>query len=197
MSGEDNLFAADDAATPLTPEERRDLIPTYVALRRELNEVEALNVAAGERWALSRKRDVLEEVFLQRLHLRMFGDVWRWAGKYRSSERNIGVAPYMIPVAMRQAVDDAKYWVEQKSWPSDELAVRFAHKLVSVHPFPNGNGRWSRLAGDLLATQLGEKRFTWGSASIVSISDTRRTYVEALKNADGGDIAPLLAFARS
>ncbi|MGD9964926.1 MAG: mobile mystery protein B [Hyphomonadaceae bacterium] len=197
MSGDDDLFAADDAATPLTPEERRDLIPPYVALRRELNEVEALNVAAGERWALSRKRDVLDEVFLQRLHLRMFGEVWRWAGKFRSSERNIGVAPHVVPVAMRQTVDDAKYWVEQKSWPPDELAVRFSHKLVSVHPFPNGNGRWSRLAGDLLVIQLGEKRFTWGSASIVSISDTRRAYVNALKTADGGDILPLLAFARS
>ncbi len=197
MSGDDDLFAEDDAATPLTPEERRDLIPTYVALRRELNEVEALNVADGERWALSRKRNVLDEVFLQRMHLRMFGDVWRWAGKYRSSERNIGVASYMVPVAMRQTIDDAKYWVEQKSWPSEELAVRFAHKLVSVHPFPNGNGRWSRLAGDLLAIQLSQQRFTWGSASIVSISDTRRTYVQALKKADDGDIAPLLIFARS
>jgi Fic-DOC domain mobile mystery protein B len=197
MSGDDDLFAADDAATPLTPEERRDLIPTYVALRRELNEVEALNVAAGERWALSRKRDVLDEVFLQRLHLRMFGDVWRWAGKYRSSERNIGVAPYTIPVAMRQAIDDAKYWVQQKSWLPDELAVRFSHKLVSVHPFPNGNGRWSRLSGDLLAMQLGAPRFTWGSASIVSISDTRGAYVDALKKADGGELAPLLAFAHS
>lgn len=197
MSGDDDLFAADDAATPLTPEERRDLIPTYVALRRELNEVEALNVADGERWALSRKRNVLDEVFLQRLHLRMFGDVWRWAGKYRSSERNIGVAPHMVPVAMRQTIDDAKYWVEQKSWPPDELAVRFSHKLVSVHPFPNGNGRWSRLAGDLLAMQLGEQRFTWGSNSIVSMSDTRRSYVQALKKADDEDIAPLLVFARS
>ncbi len=197
MSGDDDLFTADDAATPLTPEERRDLIPTYVALRSELNEVEALNVAAGERWALSRKRDVLDEVILQRLHLRMFGDVWRWAGKYRSSERNIGVASHIVPVAMRQTIDDAKYWVEHKSWPSDELAVRFSHKLVSVHPFPNGNGRWSRLAGDLLAMQLGKPRLTWGSGSIASISDTRAAYVDALKEADDGDIAPLLAFARS
>lgn len=197
MSGDDDLFAADDAATPLTPEERRDLIPTYVALRSELNEVEALNVAAGERWAFSRKRDVLDEVFLQRLHLRMFGDVWRWAGKYRQSERNIGVASYAVPVAMRQTIDDAKYWVDQKSWSPDELAVRFSHKLVSVHPFPNGNGRWSRLAGDLLAIQMGQQRFTWGSAGIISISDTRRAYVDALRKADGGDIAPLLAFARS
>ncbi|HVK80242.1 MAG TPA: mobile mystery protein B [Verrucomicrobiae bacterium] len=197
MSSDDDLFAADDAATPLTPQERHDLIPTYVALRSELNEVEALNVAAGERWALSRKRDVLDEVIVQRLHLRMFGDVWRWAGKYRSSERNIGVAPHIVPVAMRQTIEDAKYWVEHKSWPSDELAVRFSHKLVSVHPFPNGNGRWSRLAGDLLAMQLGEQRFTWGSGSIASISDTRRAYVDALKKADGGNIGPLLAFARS
>ena len=197
MSGDDDLFAADDAATPLTPEERRDLIPTYVALRRELNEVEALNVAAGERWALSRKRDVLDEVLLKRLHLRMFGDVWRWAGKYRTSARNLGVDHWTIEVALRQALDDVRYWVEHKSYPPDEIAVRFHHKLVATHPFPNGNGRWSRLAADLLALQLAQERFTWGRDSIVAASQTRQAYVRALKAADAGDMILLLAFARS
>jgi Fic-DOC domain mobile mystery protein B len=193
----DDPFQADDAATPLTPEERLDLKLTYVALRRELNEAEALNVLAGERWALSRKRDALDEVFLRRLHLRMFGDVWRWAGKYRTSARNLGVDHWAIEVSLRQALDDARFWVEQKSYSPDEIAVRFHHKLVAIHPFPNGNGRWSRLAADLLALQLGQERFTWGRGSIVAASETRQAYVRALKAADASEMALLLAFART
>ncbi len=193
----DDPFQADDAATPLTPEERLDLKLSYVTLRRELNEAEALNVLAGERWAFSRKRDARDEVFLRRLHQRLFGDVWRWAGKYRTSARNLGVDHWAIEVAMRQALDDVRYWVERKTYPPDEIAARFHHKLVAIHPFPNGNGRWSRLAADLLAIQLGRERFTWGRDSINAASETRQTYVHALKAADAGDMTLLLAFART
>lgn len=193
----DDPFAGDEAATPLAPEERFDLKPSYVTLRSELNEVEALNVLAGERWALSRKRDALDETFLKRLHLRMFGDVWRWAGKYRTSARNLGVDHWTIEAAMRQALDDVRYWIDRTTFPPDEIAVRFHHKLVAIHPFPNGNGRWSRLAADLLVIQLERERFTWGGASIAAASETRQAYVRALKSADGGDIGALLEFARS
>ena len=193
----DDPFQADDADTPLTPEERLDLKLSYVALRRELNEAEALNVLGGERWALSRKRDALDEVFLRRLHLRMFGDVWRWAGKYRTGARNLGVDHWTIEIALRQALDDARYWVEHQTYSADEIAVRFHHKLVAIHPFPNGNGRWSRLAADLLALQLGQERFTWGRGSIVDVSETRQAYVRALKAADAGDTTLLMAFART
>ena len=192
----DDPFQADDAATPLTPEERLDLKPSYVTLRRELNEVEALNVLAGERWALARKCEALDETFLRRLHLRMFGDVWRWAGKYRTSARNLGVDHWTIETALRQELGNVRYWVEHQSFPADEIAVRFHHKLVAIHPFPNGNGRWSRFAADLLAIQLGQERFTWGRGSIVAASQTRMAYVAALKAADAGDMAPLLVFAR-
>ncbi|MES1199944.1 MAG: mobile mystery protein B [Pseudomonadota bacterium] len=193
----DDPFQTDDAATPLTLDERRDLKLSYVTLRSELNEVEALNVLAGERWALSRKRDALDEVFLRRLHLRMFGDVWRWVGKYRTSPRNLGVDHWMIEVAMRQGLDDVRYWVDHATFPPDEIGVRFHHKLVVIHPFPNGNGRWSRLAADLLAMQLGRERFTWGRGTITAASETRQAYVRALKAADAGDTALLLGFARS
>jgi Fic-DOC domain mobile mystery protein B len=190
-------FAADGASTPLTPEDRRDLIPSYVTLRHELNEVEALNVRDGERWAFARKRDALDEDFLKRLHKRMFGQVWRWAGRYRDSPRSIGVEPWRIEVDMRQALDDGRFWVANKSWPADELAARMHHRLVLIHPFPNGNGRWSRLAADLLAVQLGRPRFTWGSTSLVAQSQTRQDYVAALREADTGDLSKLLAFVRS
>ena len=195
----DPLFDEDDEAnTPLTAEEREQLIPSYITLRSELNEAEQINIAAANRW-LGRaiKVDVLDDAVLRNLHQRMFGQVWKWAGQYRLSARNIGIDAYRIPTEMRALVDDVRFWVENSTYPADEIALRFSHRLVSIHPFPNGNGRLSRLVGDLLAMQLGQQRFTWGRANLVNAGDTRRAYVAALRAADNGDIEPLLAFARS
>ena len=131
------------------------------------------------------------------LHRRMFGDVWRWAGKFRTSEHNLGIPFYEIPVALRQLLDDVKTWIEYKSYPPDEIAARLHHRLVQIHPFPNGNGRHSRLMADLLVMSLGGERFSWGSANLQAIGDLRGRYIAALKAADNHDIGPLLAFARS
>jgi Fic-DOC domain mobile mystery protein B len=191
-----DLLAADDHATPLTVAERDDLIPTYVTTRSELNELEQKNIATADQWAFSRRHYIFRERFLKSLHKRMFDKVWRWAGKFRTTERNFGVKPFEIETALRQAIDDARYWVEQKSYPPDEIAVRFHHRLVSVHPFANGNGRWSRLAVDALITQLGGKRFTWGSANLQAAGSARATYMDALHAADDHDLAPLIKFAR-
>ncbi|MDV6347099.1 mobile mystery protein B [Nitrosomonas sp. Is35] len=195
----DPLFIEDDDAnTPLTDEEREQLIPAYITLRHELNEAEQINIGEALRWATARKkRDVLEQNFLRQLHKRMFGDVWRWAGQYRTSARNIGVDAYRITMDMHQAIDDACYWIEHKTYPPDEIAVRFSHRLVAIHPFPNGNGRISRLIGDLLAQQLEQEPFTWGRANLVDAGETRARYIEALRAADNHDIKPLLLFARS
>lgn len=192
-----DLLAADDHATPLTPAERNDLIPTYITTRGELNELEQKNIATADRWAFSRKHFLFRERFLKGLHRRMFNSVWRWAGKFRTTERNLGVKPFEIETALRQVIDDARYWVENKSYPPDEIAVRFHHRLVSVHPFPNGNGRWSRLAADVLVTQLGGARFTWGSANLQAAGEARKRYIDALHAADNHDLGPLILFARS
>lgn len=194
----DPLFGHDDAAnTPLEVEERDALIPSYITLRRELNEAEQINIAGALRWLATRRRNVLDERFLRTLHQRMFGDVWRWAGRYRQSPRNIGVEAWRVPMDVVQAIDDARYWIAQGTFASDEIAVRFSHRLVAIHPFPNGNGRFSRLVGDLLAEQLGRPRFTWGSANLLDPNTTRQAYIAALRAADQHDIAPLLALARS
>lgn len=191
------LFDADDDATPLTPAERNELIPTHVTLRSELNELEQQNIAKADSWAFGRKRTALDEAYLLGLHRRMFDGVWRWAGKYRTTERNLGVAPHRIQPEIRQIIDDVHYWIEHKSYGADELAVRFHHRLVFVHPFPNGNGRWSRLAADLLIIRQGGARFTWGGANLQPVGDLRRTYIDALHAADNHDIGPLTVFARS
>ena len=187
----------DDAATPLTPEEMRDLIPAHIAYRRELNEAEQENIVRAQEWALSRRRDPLSEKFVKDLHRRMLGDVWRWAGKFRASARNMGIDYWQIPVALRQLLDDAQAWIEYNAYPPDEIAVRFHHRLVQIHPFPNGNGRHSRLMADLLAIQLGRERFSWGRGSLRTAGAARARYVEALRAADDHEIGLLLAFARA
>lgn len=133
----------------------RELIPAYIAYRRELNEAEQENIARGQEWALGRRRDVLTEKFIMDLHRSMLGDVWRWAGKFRKSERNMGIAFFEIPMALRQMLQDVKAWIECNTYPPDEIAVRFHHRLVQIHPFPNGNGRHSRLMADLLGDEAG------------------------------------------
>jgi Fic-DOC domain mobile mystery protein B len=192
-----DLFEEPDDATPLTEEERRGLIPAHITYRRELNEAEQENIARAQDWALNRPRDPVSEKFLKDLHGRMLGDVWRWAGGFRASERNLGIPFYEIPVALRQLLDDTKAWIEYKAYAPDEIAVRFHHRLVQIHAFPNGNGRHARLMADLLVMRLGGERFSWGSANLQDAGAARKRYITALQAADKHDIGPLLAFARS
>lgn len=188
----------DDAATPLTDNEKRDLIPAHIAYRHELNAAEQENIIRGQEWALRRRRrDLLSEKLIKDLHRHMLGDVWRWGGEYRTSERNIGVNHWEIPMALRVLLDDVKLWIEKNVYPVDEIAVRFHHRLVAIHAFPNGNGRHARLMADLLVTELGGTRFSWDSGSLAATGDLRRRYIAALDAADGQDIGSLLAFARS
>ena len=192
------LFDEPANATPLEPDEREGLLQTWITYRRELNEAEQSNVAAGTVWAWRvRRRDLLTEQFLRQLHRRLFGDVWAWAGEFRRTERNIGIEPARIPVDLRMAFDDARYWIEHETFPPDEIAVRLHYRLVAIHPFPNGNGRTTRLIGDLVAARLGREAFTWGRRNLTEISETRTRYIAALLAADKHDIEPLLQFARS
>lgn len=194
----DPLFDGDDDGnTPLEAEEREQLIPSWITLRTELNEAELTNIADARRWLSSRRREVLDPAFLNQLHKRMYGDVWKWAGTYRTTARNIGVDAWRIAPELYQAVDDARYWSENQTFPADEIAIRFSHRVVAIHPYPNGNGRFSRMIGDLLAVELGQPPFTWGRVNLVDASETRKAYIAALKAADAGDYGPLIAFARS
>ena len=194
------LFTSEDGSTPLSPEEQDDLIPD-LSTKEELNEWERQNILEAAAWALDprnlKRQDPFSEPYVRHLHLRMFDQTWKWAGRYRITEKNIGIPPYQIREALPALLGDARYWVEHRTFEPDELAVRFHHKLVRIHPFANGNGRHARLMADVVLRRLARPLFTWGSADIVRAGDFRRTYIEALRAADKNDIRPLLAFVRS
>ncbi len=192
-----DLHEQGDDATPISPEERDGLIPSHVTLRSELNELEQQNIVDAVAAVFSRRRDPLTEVFAVNLHKRMFGQVWKWAGTYRKTNKNLGVNHWEVQPELLRVFDNVRYWIENKAYPPDEIAVRFHRDIVWVHPFPNGNGRWSRLMADMLAIRLGRPRFTWGDSALRAPDETRQAYIAALKAADNHDYGPLLAFARS
>ncbi len=182
-------------ATPVDPDEARALIPAHITTQPELNEWEHANIVDGERWAFGRRRkELLTESYLKRLHGKMFGDTWRWAGEWRTTEKNIGIAPERIPEAVRQLLLDVEAQVEAHSYPIREIAARLHHRLVHIHPFPNGNGRVARTYADLLLHAHGEERFRWGDGSLVAAGEPRDEYLAALRAADGRDYEPLFRF---
>ncbi len=184
-------------ATPLDADELANLIPRHITTQSELNEWEQLNILQGEAWARKQRKDTLDVDFVRQLHREMFGETWRWAGEFRKSDKNIGVDWLKIGVELRQLLDDVRYQIDHATYAPDETAVRFHHRLVVIHPFPNGNGRHARLMADLLVERLSQPRFTWGSRSLVDTTDTRQRYIAALQAADARNYAPLIAFARS
>lgn len=191
-------FTYPEGATPIDAHEAEQLIPPHITLQRELNEWEEANILEAVTWAQSsRTREILSPHFLKDLHERMFRHTWKWAGIYRTSDKNIGVPWYRIQEDVYNLCEDVKFWIKDKSYAFDEAALRFHHRLVLIHPFPNGNGRHARLAADVLVTRLGATMFSWGASSLTTEGETRRAYIKALQSADRGDIKPLLAFARS
>ena len=191
-------FGGDEFSTPLAADERNGLRQTWITYRHELNDAEQRNIALGAAWAFrARRTDLLTDTFVRELHRRMFGQVWEWAGSYRTTARNLGVEAWRIPMDVLAALDDSRYWREHETYGPDEIAVRLHHRLVFIHPFPNGNGRHARMIADLLVARSGGERFSWGRSDISRSGHSRMAYIAALRAADRHDIAPLLAFARS
>lgn len=189
-----------DGQTPLDPDEAAQLLRASITTRGELDIIEQDNIAQATRWAFARKRKpyaLLNEPFLRRLHQRMFGDVWRWAGTYRQTPRNIGVDAWLIQQEIGLLLGDASYWVDHHTYEIDELCARFHHRLVAIHPFPNGNGRHARLAADILSVSLDAQPLGWGRGLNLDATALRARYVEALRAADNADLDDLVAFARS
>ncbi len=190
---------AQDGQTPLDPDEKAHLIPRHIETKGALNDWEQENILLATKW-LRRARipEVLSEGFCRDLHSRMFNKTWKWAGTFRQSDKNMGCDWTLVAVKLNQLLGNAKYWMDNGTFAPDELAARFHHALVWIHPFPNGNGRHSRMMADALLKQLGQKSFSWGGGgNLVNASEVRARYLAALRAADKNDFAGLLAFVRS
>ena len=199
MALADPLLPEGDGHTPLGDDDIYGLIPTYITTRGELNAAEQDNVAHALTLASPSQPDqVLDHVYLRRLHKQMFGDVWDWAGQYRPSEMSIGIDPVAIPMAVVDLCEDARLWMKA-SGEEDLAAARFHHRLVLIHPFRNGNGRHARRAADVLLVSAGIDAFTWGANADLSPDDLRSRYLTSLRNADHDpdDLTELVEFARS
>jgi len=193
----------ENGQTPLDEDEKDGLLIPSVTTRGELDELEQRNIEDAILWTVQRRRrftatEILTERFVRELHQKMLGDVWKWAGSFRQSNKNIGVDKYQVSVELRMLLDDCNFWIAQNAFPPDEIAIRFKHRIVSIHCFANGNGRHSRLMGDMIAEKiLGREVFTWGAAGLVQQGEFRSNYLQALNAADNGNYYPLLKFARS
>jgi Fic-DOC domain mobile mystery protein B len=184
-------------ATDLDPDELLGLLPTHLIVQAQLNEWEQINILNAEKWLGSRKpKNVLSEEFCRSLHKKMFDQTWSWAGTFRRSDKNIGVDWTQISVNLKNLLEDAKYWLKHKVYSLSEVGARFHHRLVSIHCFPNGNGRHARLMTDALMIENGHSRFSWGSLMRDSVL-ARSTYLKALRTADKGNIEPLKKFLNS
>ena len=190
-----------DGQTPLSVEELDGLKILSISTREELDEFEQFNIEKAIQWTFGKKiqsKDLFSEKFIKDLHKRMYGEVWKWAGSFRTSEKNLGIKSYLIPVQLKQLLDDALYWYENHIYSPDEVAVRFKHQLVSIHCFANGNGRHSRLMADLIIEKLYKEPFlTWGGSSLVKSNEKREEYINAIKLADHQNFRPLIMFAKS
>lgn len=186
-------------ATPLDPDESAELIPTHITTQTDLNEWEAANILKAENWLFlsAYHKDFLNIDFIKLLHKKMFSDTWKWAGIFRNTERNIGVCPSNISIELKKLLDDTRYQIINQTYLIDEIAYRFHHRLVFIHPFPNGNGRHSRLMADFLLKQAGENPFTWGSQKLDNAGPIRERYIQALRAADKCVYVELAKFVRS
>jgi Fic-DOC domain mobile mystery protein B len=186
-------------ATPLDPDETGGLLLSHITTREELNHWEQMNIGEAEEWAFNRKhKDLLSQAFICRLHKKMFGSIWAWAGQFRKSMKNLGVQPWQIALEVNQLCQDTSEWIKSATYEPDEICIRFHHKLVWIHPFANGNGRHARLMADLLSKQIfNNEPFTWGRTDLMGPGKSRAAYITALQAADQQDYSLLQQFARS
>jgi Fic-DOC domain mobile mystery protein B len=191
----DPLLPTGDGHTELTEDDRIDLIPTYISTRGELYEAEQRNIADALIGKKPSAAQLLDDQYIRDLHRSMFGRVWKWAGQYRLRETNIGIAPKDIGPEVRKLIEDVKAWLDHVTYDTMEIVVRFHHRLVQIHPFPNGNGRLGRVAAEMLSVALGGPTLSWGSHLNLGTAELRERYIGALHAADDGDVSRLAEFA--
>jgi Fic-DOC domain mobile mystery protein B len=191
----------EEGQTPLNEEEKEGLKIKSITTQGELDEFEQLNIEKAVEWTIHanlKSEKIVTEKFIKDLHKKMYGDVWKWAGEFRKSNKNIGINWTQIAIELKNLIDDTNYWIEHNIYPPEEIAIRFKHKIVSIHCFPNGNGRHSRMMADIIMEFIfNGELFSWQNSTMVKADQTRKEYISALRKADNGNINPLIEFAKN
>ena len=194
-------FQYKEGQTPLDEDEKEGLKINSLTTQGELDEFEQLNIEKAIEWTIHsnlKADNILTEKFVKSLHKKMYSDVWKWAGEFRKTNKNIGINWSQISIELKKLIDDVKYWVENKTFTPEEISIRFKHRIVAIHCFPNGNGRHSRMMADIIMESIfGKEIFSWHKSNMVKANDVRKKYITALREADNGNIRPLIKFARS
>ena len=194
-------FQYKEGQTPLDEDEKEGLKTKSITTQGELDEFEQLNIEKAIEWTIHtnlKAENILTEKFVKALHKKMYSDVWKWAGEFRKTNKNIGINWTQISIELKNLIDDVKYWVENKTFTPEEISIRFKHRIVAIHCFPNGNGRHSRMIADIIIESIfGNEIFSWKKSDMIKADETRKEYIKALREADKGNIKPLMKFARS
>lgn len=187
--------------TPLDEVEKDGLKIKSITTQKELDEFEQLNIEKALEWTIHARLNsdrILTEKFIRDLHKKMYSEVWTWAGNFRKTDKNIGIHWTQIGLELKYLLDDTNFWIENKTYAPAEIAIRFKHRLVAIHCYPNGNGRHSRIMADIIIENVFEKEiFSWHESNMVKADETRKAYISALKNADNGNFSALIKFALS
>jgi len=190
-----------DGQTPLDEDEKLGLKINSITTQGELDEFEQLNIEKAVEWTIHtnlKPEKILTEKFVRDIHKRMYSDVWKWAGEFRRTNKNIGIEWSQIGIELKMLIDDTKYWIKNKTYEPAEIAIRFKHRIVAIHCFPNGNGRHSRMMADIIMEHVfGSEVFSWHESNMVKANNTRKEYITALREADDGNIDPLIKFAKN
>jgi Fic-DOC domain mobile mystery protein B len=191
----------EEGQTPLDEDEKEGLKIKSITTQGELDEFEQLNIEKAVEWTIHtnlKHERILTEKFIKNLHKKMYGDVWKWAGQFRKSNKNIGLEWTKIGVELKILLDDVIYWIDNNTYSPEEISIRFKHRIVAIHCFPNGNGRHSRMIADIVMEYIfGLDIFPWNQSSMVKADDTRKKYITALRKADQGDMTELIKFAKN
>ncbi len=191
-------FQFPKGATPL--DDISGLKLSWVQQLRDLNRAEAENISQAQKKYLEKSIDDpskwFNPTFLRKIHMTMFGDVWDWAGRWRKSITNIGIKPQFIPMKLSELCAQVISWgTGSAKMTYLERSARIHHQLVSIHPFENGNGRFSRLVADRYLLAYRCTHPIWPSHLGIN-GEIRDRYILSLKAADRGDYLPMIQLMR-
>ena len=191
------LFKNRDGNTPLDQNQIDGLLFSHVTTMGELDQLEDENIQKGLAWLNHYKGQFLSTDFTKKLHGKLFGDVWSWAGTFRKNDVNLSkVSSYDIQIELKKLFLDVETWIKYKSISWDEIPAQFHHRLVCIHPFPNGNGRISRIMTEYFEKKNNKPITSW-SESLSNFPKKRRgDYIKALQEADRGNINQLIEFMK-